>query len=236
MYIIIFFIFIAFGFLFLSLYKTNLKLKRIEKCPWQAYSISYDKSRANICKKYIHLINSLGIYYFISFGSQLGAVRNGGLIKKDADIDIVLPVSKNRNLFKCNENITITNTYYENKLVLLENNILLCNKSRIYYAKLLEKYLIRKLKKNGIIKTRVIAEVVAIYLFKNLYLDIYPTIANEWVWRNYSICKCDFCNTTAYCHVNAYNTTKLLYGSEYMIQKSKKSPLPIIRIKRDYIN
>lgn len=213
----------------------KLKIKRIPQCAWYAKNISYDKSRRDICKKYVDIINSLGIYYFISFGSQLGAVRNGGLIKNDVDIDIVLPISKNKNIFKCNEDITITNKYYENKLVLLENNTLLCNKSRIYYTKLLHKYLIRKFEKYGIIKTRLIAEVLAIYISKELYLDIYPTIANEWVWRDYKICKCQFCDTTSYCHVNAYNLTKLLYGNEYFIPKNKKSPLPLIRIKKDSI-
>lgn len=235
LYIFIIVAFITFGFVFLSLFTINLKIKTNLQCGFYPNNISYDRSRRDICKKYVDIINSLGIYYFISFGSQLGAVRNGGLIKNDVDIDIVLPISKNKNIFKCNEDITITNKYYENKLVLLENNTLLCNKSRIYYTKLLQKYLIRKFKKYGIIKTRLIAEVVAIYISEELYLDIYPTIANEWVWRDYNICKCQFCDTTAYCHVNAYNLTKLLYGNEYFIPKNKKSPLPLIRIKKDSI-
>jgi len=49
---------------------------------------------ANICKKY-------DIEYFIAYGTCIGAIRHGGAIPWDADIDIVIPYNQLDNFICC---------------------------------------------------------------------------------------------------------------------------------------
>lgn len=211
------------------------KVNKILKCPWKSKSVSYDQSRRDICKKYIDIINTLGIYYFIAFGSELGVIRNGGLIKNDVDIDIIVPISKNQHIFNCNENINVSKNYFDDKYIFLRSDVLLCNHNRLYYTSVLFKYIIQKFEKYGIIRFRLKSDVIAIYIAQNLYIDLYVTLANEYVYRDYNLCKCEFCNTTTFCHTNSYNLSKLLYGDDYLIESKKKSYLNTIQITKNSI-
>lgn len=222
--------------LFIVIYKCKYSdMNNKISCEWKPLSSSYDESRRIVCNQYIRYINKLNINYFIGFGSALGAIRNKGLIKNDADIDIIVPIINNEHIFKCNEKIYISNYLYQNKSVLLNRNIHLCNHSRMYYSKLLYNYVVERSinLKIKLIKTRFIEDLVmAFYISKDLYVDMYPVIANEWVYRDYGICKCKFCESITYCNTKVNETSKILYGDDYLTPKRKKSKLKTVRINK----
>jgi phosphorylcholine metabolism protein LicD len=77
------------------------------------------------------LLEKNGIVYWITAGTFLGAVRSGGIIKWDDDIDIMIPVEYKDKLYKLFEN---TDKYYidvfygnstlhNGKIVIDHNNI-----------------------------------------------------------------------------------------------------------------
>ena len=68
------------------------------------------------------LLEKNGIVYWIIGGTFLGAVRSGGIIKWDDDIDIMIPVEYKDKLYKLFEN---------NKTFYIHKNNKYCNK--IYY-------------------------------------------------------------------------------------------------------
>lgn len=68
------------------------------------------------------LLKKNGIVYWITAGTFLGAVRSGGIIKWDDDIDIMIPVEYKNKLYKLFEN---------NKTFYIDKNNKYCNK--IYY-------------------------------------------------------------------------------------------------------
>lgn len=157
------------------------RINNIKICKWKSFSSTYDTTRKKECQKYIQLVNNLNIFYFIGFGSLLGAVRNEGIIKNDTDIDIINPISKNCNLFKCNKKITITDSSLDGRYVLLTNDSLLCNKSRSFYIKVLVDYVMRN-STHKIIKSRITEITAALHIIEDLYNDFYPIIANEWIY------------------------------------------------------
>jgi phosphorylcholine metabolism protein LicD len=65
------------------------------------------------------LLEKNGIVYWITAGTFLGAVRSGGIIKWDDDIDITIPLEYKDKLYKLFEN---------NDKIVIKNNIKYCNK------------------------------------------------------------------------------------------------------------
>lgn len=61
------------------------------------------------------LLEKNGIVYWITAGTFLGAVRSGGIIKWDDDIDIMIPVEHKDKLYKLFENNKTLNIYKNNK-------------------------------------------------------------------------------------------------------------------------
>lgn len=45
----------------------------------------------DLLHKFVQVCNKLGLQYFLFFGSLLGAVRNGGIIPWDDDVDVLMP-------------------------------------------------------------------------------------------------------------------------------------------------
>ena len=45
-------------------------------------------------------MNKLNLTYYLDSGSLLGAVRHGGLIPNDEDMDVVVPMNLNAQFFK----------------------------------------------------------------------------------------------------------------------------------------
>lgn len=60
------------------------------------------------------LLKKNGIVYWITAGTFLGAVRSGGIIKWDDDIDIMIPVEYKDKLYKLFENNKTLNIYKNN--------------------------------------------------------------------------------------------------------------------------
>jgi lipopolysaccharide cholinephosphotransferase len=61
------------------------------------------------------LLEKNGIVYWITAGTFLGAVRSGGIIKWDDDIDIMIPIEYKNKLYKLFENNKTLNIYKNNK-------------------------------------------------------------------------------------------------------------------------
>jgi len=71
------------------------------------------------------LLEKNGIVYWITAGTFLGAVRSGGIIKWDDDIDIMIPVEYKDKLYKLFENNKTFYIYKNNKYcdkILYQNN------------------------------------------------------------------------------------------------------------------
>jgi phosphorylcholine metabolism protein LicD len=75
--------------------------------------------------KVSQLLEKNGIVYWITAGTFLGAVRSGGIIKWDDDIDIMIPVeykAKLNKLFKNNDTFYIINRIQHCDKILYRNN------------------------------------------------------------------------------------------------------------------
>lgn len=81
------------------------------KDSYNIYKLFYEVSQ---------ILEKNGIVYWITAGTFLGAVRSGGIIKWDDDIDIMIPLEYKNKLYKLFENnktLTIyKNNYYCNKI------------------------------------------------------------------------------------------------------------------------
>ena len=77
---------------------------------YNLYKLFYEVSK---------LLEKNGIVYWITAGTFLGAVRSGGIIKWDDDIDIMIPLEYKDKLYKLFEN---------NDKIVIKNNIKFCDK------------------------------------------------------------------------------------------------------------
>lgn len=183
---------------------------------------SYDKSKNKIIKKYISLLKDLNIIYFLGFGSELGALRNGGFIRNDHDVDIMIPVWLNYNIFHCREHIE----YYSNKCYIYSNiNSKICNKTKHDFMIILNKYIEDKLKK----KIYYYCKLWGIYGYtscwtmqmNNIFLDLWILIGNEYYYQNIEICLCHFSDCLTYCTSNPIVSVAKMYG-KYWTKPIKK--------------
>ena len=84
--------------------KEDIYLSPIDS--YSLYKLFYEVSQ---------LLEKNGIVYWITAGTFLGAVRSGGIIKWDDDIDIMIPVEYKDKLYKLFENNKTLNIYKNNK-------------------------------------------------------------------------------------------------------------------------
>lgn len=118
----------------------NKKLK-IRMCNWKIIREGrHDVNKNYNIKLFINLLKQLKIYYYIGFGTELGAVRDGGYIKGDNDFDIIIPISKNYWLFKCNEQAIFPPTKC---WIRSHPNAKICNKTKFLYLKILRDYIFK---------------------------------------------------------------------------------------------
>ena len=64
-----------------------------------------------LLKDVVHVLEENNIEYFISFGTLLGAVRHGGLIPWDTDVDILVPESQKQEVINTLRNAFVNTTY-----------------------------------------------------------------------------------------------------------------------------
>lgn len=190
----------------------SLKRVDINHCKWKPYkNVSISLKSLQICQERINVLKSLNLNYFLCFGSELGAVRETNLIKNDKDIDICVPIWMNYNVFQCNTVTFINTKDYIN--LYMDDSFLLCNKSRNDYYNLLELY-IRNRIKNVIIRR---ANILLSIWYKNIYLDFYVMMNNEYIYRKINICICMFCDIYVKCLQNSIRNVKNYYGNNFLI-------------------
>lgn len=205
--------------LIIILLNNSIKYPEKKKCKWNVfYDNSYDTNRSNIIYNYIKFINKLDIVYYLGWGSELGALRNGGLIKNDHDVDIIIPVWLNYKIFKCNQHIE----FFPNKCkIITDIKTKICNKTKYEYMIIFKKYV------ESITKKRMYYECknwgkygyINCYMLKTdlFFLDIWIILGNELYDQNINICKCKFSSYSSYCTENALKNAKKLYGEKWFI-------------------
>lgn len=167
---------------------------------------------------YIKLLNKLKVVYFLGFGSELGALRNGGIIENDHDIDIIIPVWLNYEIFKCNEYIE----FYSNECkIISDSKAKICNRTKHSYMILFRNYIVKELKKDIYYKCIYINKVgyTSCWMLKydNYFIDVWIFIGNEYFYRNIKICRCKFSNIISFCTVNALDYIYKNYGNKWKI-------------------
>lgn len=195
-------------------------------CKWnvlQPQNISIDKEYTNTTK-YINILNELKIFYYLSFGSELAAFRDGCKKKNDHDVDINIPVWRNYKIFHCNYYDKLNDSMFYNKNVHLCDNYTICGKNRRNYINIMKKYIMKKWKKyNILVNTFPLS--MHVYLNYNptsfpLHYDFWICMANEYVYRDLNLCITHFQNTLAIVPSNPHPHLQLLYGN-YLIRNKR---------------
>lgn len=201
---------------------TNIN-KKIKNCSWRNKETTfyYDRRRKIYCQESIKFLNSLNMKYFLIYGSALGAARNKGLIKRDNDIDVAVPIWLNPHIFNCNKFEKVNNSNNDID-ILINNKYKICGYNKKYYMYVLAEY-INKLKS---VKYIIDFPNLHIRLFDNLLIDIWIYMTNEGVYRDISICKCDFCGIESYALEKSIEYSKIYYGNDCMkvVKNSKGKP------------
>lgn len=184
----------------------------VEKCNWKPYNKkSSSKRKLDVCKERINILKQLNLKYFICFGSELGAVRENNIIKNDKDIDICAPIWMNQHIFNCKSLTYIT---IKNDINLyLDESFLLCNKSRNEYNIMLERYIRSRIQNITIRRLNVVLSI----WYKELYLDFYVMMSNEYIYRKINICSCSLCEMNVNCLENSIENVINYYGKNYLI-------------------
>lgn len=215
-------------FIIYNYFRFKNNIRYISMCKWKALhpqNISVDKEYTNTTK-YINILNKLNIFYYLSFGSELAAYRDGSKKKNDHDIDINIPVWKNYKIFRCNSYVMLNESIYHKRNVHLYENFTLCGKKRKDYINIMKNYLTKKWEKyNILINTFPLS--LHVYLFYNptsfpLHYDFWICMANEYVYRDLNLCITHFQNTLAIIPSNPHNHLQLLYGN-YLIKSGKSA-------------
>lgn len=201
----------------LILYLINRK--NILFCNWKVLKQNtYDKNKSKIVRNYIYLLKKLKLNYFLGFGSELGALRNGGVIKYDHDMDVIIPIWLNYEIFKCKEYIS----YYPHKCKIYSNiKTKVCNKTKYQYMMILREYIQKLLKRKVYYKCKFWGEYgyFSCWMMKKygFFLDIWIMIGYEYFYQNIKICKCLFSDFLSFCTENALEYSIKSYGYRWYI-------------------
>lgn len=195
-------------------------------CIWDIdYAImQYDVNRKEECKSVLHFLNILNITYFFGEGSALGAYRNHGVIYKDHDYDIIIPVWMNYHIFKCNEYYTINRTYGIMEYF-LSDKYKLCNYTRKKLYDILIDYIHNYSNYSHLKilcrKWNIFNYTSCLFQFGSTEIDLWLILGNEYAYENIEICKCEFCNYYGFCLTTTPVVVKNCYGSDYYIFKER---------------
>lgn len=196
----------------------------VSRCNWRRgrnFTLTYDYSKKNECKKIIKYANALNLTYFLSFGSELQAYRNNGYDKGDHDIDIIVPIYLNPHLFNCSDFIPINRNKYKFNSVLFDHAYRLCGRRRRHYFKRFIRYVDKTL---GYYKKEIWSYSVQLYVNSKMpFLDVWLIMSNEYVYDKLEFCKCEFCGVETYCMKNALKNIIKNYGKDFMTPISVSS-------------
>lgn len=178
-------------------YSSNLANNKLLFCLWN-YTQKYNPLNITIfhqCQTIIEYIKALNITYFIWFGTELSAYRNGNIMWYDHDIDIAVPVFMNYHIFKC---------FSKSK----------CNKPKLIYTKILCGYIKRNMKK---IYSRIVFKRnnIRLYFKMKFMLDIWIFTNHEYGYYNIELCMCRFCNLSIVALTSAYDNINRIYGKNW---------------------
>lgn len=195
-------------------------------CKWDINyaTMKYDINRRNECNNVLHFLNVLNLTYFLGEGSALGAYRNHGVIYKDHDYDIIIPVWMNYHIFKCNEHYMINRTKGDMDYFLSDKH-LLCNYTRKNLYDILNRYIhyITSYKYVKMIcrKWNIFNYTSCLIPFGKTEIDLWIILGNEYTYEKIDICKCEFCNNYSYCLSITPYIVRITYGSDYYIFKER---------------
>lgn len=203
-------------------------------CSWAEgpFPKDYDHNRTEECQLAIRFLNNLNVTYFLLWGSALGAVRNGGLIGKDSDVDVAIPVWLNPHIFGCTEYHPITNKDYDNKNVYMARNYRPCGHTRFYYHVLFKKYIRKHSKDGGRISSLICIGNTQVYLSERMYTDLWIILNNEYVYRDIQICKCKFCGVESYALEKSIIYSQIMYGEDCMTEQKAYKGLEQLDIQQ----
>lgn len=188
-------------------------------CKWKTeYINTFDKKRSKIVKEYLKLLSILNIKYFLGFGSELGAVRNGGLIVNDHDLDIIIPIWMNYRIFRCKEYID----YFPQKCYIYSHrSVRVCNKTKQDFMMILKDYIENRTNKNIYYRCRdwgMFGYTSCWALRKhNIFIDFWILIGKEYFYQNFETCYCSFSNYISYCTNSSKENVKKMYGKKWKI-------------------
>lgn len=191
-----------------------LVINQFPPCKWKVLeykNVNKDDEYINTTE-YINILNELNIFYFLSFGSELAAFRDGSKKKGDHDVDMHIPIWKNYKIFHCNNYEKLNNTLFNNKNVHLYENYTVCGKNRKYYIDVLKNYL---LKQWGKYNVKINAFSLSMHVF-------WIFMSNEYVYRDLNLCVVSFQSTKAIVSSNPHPHLQLLYGN-YLIPSNRQA-------------
>lgn len=205
-----------------------LVINQFPPCKWKVLeykNVTKDDEYINTTE-YINILNELNIFYFLSFGSELAAFRDGSKKKGDHDVDMHIPIWKNYKIFHCNNYEKLNNTLFNNKNVHLYENYTVCGKNRKYYIDVLKNYLLKQWGKYNV-KINAFSLSMHVYLHYNphsypLHYDFWIFMSNEYVYRDLNLCIVSFQSTKAIVSSNPHPHLQLLYGN-YLIPSSRQA-------------
>lgn len=222
-------------FIYISYRKTNTKIiNTFRKCKWNVLkpkNIIMDNEYINTTK-YINILNNLNIYYYLSFGSELAAYRDGHKKKNDHDVDFNIPIWKNYDIFHCNKIVEINDTVFKNRNVHLNDRYTICGKNRTFYLMKFQEYIMIKWKKYNV-KSDIKSLSIHVYLNYSpfsfpLHYDFWICLSNEYVYRTLDLCITPFQNTISIISSNPHLHLKLLYGNYSIVKNmAASSGIPI---------
>lgn len=200
------------------LYFSGCYCDKINNCKWlkEEPLYEYDKTRISPVKHFLEILKRTNIIYFLAFGSELGALRNRGLIINDNDIDIIVPIWMNYHIFKCKEYVRINPNPHA---TFIKTTFKLCGKNKNQHFKTLERHIAKTYRSLNMKCTR-----WGIYGCTHLQIktvdfhyDIWLMLGNEDIYENMTLCKCPFSGFEYYCTEEAINNVIRSYGKNYKI-------------------
>lgn len=197
-----------------------------EYCKWDINHaiLKYDIRRKIECLSILKFLNILNITYFFGEGSALGAYRNHGVLYKDHDYDIIIPVWMNYHIFKCNEHFIIKRTN-GNMDYFLSDKYKICNNTRKNLYDTLNKYInsnsLYRFLKMKCRKWNVFNYTSCLLPFGKTEIDLWLILGNEYSYETIEICKCKFCDYYGFCLTSTPVVVRNTYGKDYYIYKER---------------